>query len=235
MIVIWLGGGPPAPGHVRHEARASEDTRSAFKPIQTNVPGIEISELMPRLAKLADKYTILRSVSIGREDWGHGGDMYWMTGNPRRTAGTPKYPTFGNVVAKVKPAPAAVPSFVALGGVRRLYREYRRQLPGACLRPADTQYRQSARPGARHAVAGPARPVRIRQGGGAAQVGGPAASPTRCRGPAHCRAGPIPAKGVRHDPLAPVARGPRPDEGADQIGRALPQCQSPNRGKAAAR
>ena len=117
MIVIWLNGGPPQMDMFDMKPEASEDTRSIFKPIQTNVPGIEISELMPRLAKVADKYMIMRSVSIGRDDWGHSADLYWLTGNPRRDAGTPKYPLYGSVVAKAKPAAAAVPSFVAFGSV----------------------------------------------------------------------------------------------------------------------
>lgn len=117
IIVIWLNGGPPQMDMFDMKPEASEDTRSIFKPIQTNVPGIEISELMPRLTKLADKYTILRSVSIGRDDWGHSADLYWLTGNPRKDVGTPKYPLYGSVVAKIKPAGAAVPSFVALGSV----------------------------------------------------------------------------------------------------------------------
>jgi hypothetical protein len=117
IIFLWQSGGPPHMDLFDMKPEATEDTRGEFKPIKTNVPGIEISELMPNLAKMADKYTIMRSVSIGREDWGHGGDLYWLTGNPRKLAGTPKFPLYGNVVAKLKPAPAAVPSFVALGSV----------------------------------------------------------------------------------------------------------------------
>jgi hypothetical protein len=113
VLFIWLGGGPPHMDMFDMKPEAGEDTRSAFKPIQTNVPGIDISELMPNLAKRADKYTILRSVASSNDS--HDADLYWLTGNPRRVAATPKYPTYGNVVAKVQPAPAAVPSFVSLG------------------------------------------------------------------------------------------------------------------------
>ena len=41
---------------------APPSVRSFFKPIPTNVPGTEITELLPLLAKLADKYTIIRSI-----------------------------------------------------------------------------------------------------------------------------------------------------------------------------
>jgi hypothetical protein len=64
------------------------------------VAGVEIGELLPRLAKIADKYTILRSVGIGSEKWEHSGGAYWLTGNPR-TRATPKFPMYGSVMAKL--------------------------------------------------------------------------------------------------------------------------------------
>src|SRR5262249_22968495 len=77
-----------------------------------------ICELMPRLAKLADKYTILRSVGIKNETWEHSGGLYWLTGNPRRqNPPTPKYPMYGHVMAKLRPAPKDTPSFMALGPI----------------------------------------------------------------------------------------------------------------------
>src|SRR4051812_3535715 len=50
MIVIWLGGGPPHTDLFDLKPEAGEETRGEFKPIKTNVPGMEISELMPSLA-----------------------------------------------------------------------------------------------------------------------------------------------------------------------------------------
>jgi len=117
MIVIWLGGGPPHQDMFDMKPDAPAEVRGEFKPISTNVPGIDICELMPELARVADKYTILRSCGIGNETWEHSGGAYWLTGNPRRPS-TPKYPMYGSVVAKLRPARAAVPSFVALGSIR---------------------------------------------------------------------------------------------------------------------
>jgi hypothetical protein len=117
MIVIWLGGGPPHQDMFDMKPDAPAEVRGEFKPIRTNVPGIEICELMPELAKVADKYTILRSCGIGNETWEHSGGAYWLTGNPRRPS-TPKYPMYGSVVAKLRPAREALPSFVALGTLR---------------------------------------------------------------------------------------------------------------------
>ncbi|OAI51183.1 hypothetical protein AYO44_17215 [Planctomycetaceae bacterium SCGC AG-212-F19] len=117
MVVIWLGGGPPHQDTFDLKPDAPAEVRGEFKPIATNVPGIEITELMPRLAKVADKFSIIRSCRIGNETWEHSGGAYWLTGNPRRPS-TPKYPMYGSVVAKLKPAQAALPSFVALGTIR---------------------------------------------------------------------------------------------------------------------
>lgn len=67
MIVIWLGGGPPHQDMFDMKPDGPTETRGEFKPIATNVPGREICELMPELAKVADKYTIIRSCGIGNE------------------------------------------------------------------------------------------------------------------------------------------------------------------------
>lgn len=117
MIVVWLGGGPPHQDMFDMKPNAPKEYRGEFSPIKTPVTGMEICELMPRLAKLAKKYTILRSVGIKSEKWEHGGGQYWLTGNPRKTGQTPAYPMYGNVMAKVRPAGKAVPSFVAFGDI----------------------------------------------------------------------------------------------------------------------
>src|SRR4051794_9034981 len=57
MIVVWMAGGPPHIDMFDMKPQAPVDYRGEFKPIHTNVPGIDICELMPRLAKMADKYT----------------------------------------------------------------------------------------------------------------------------------------------------------------------------------
>lgn len=119
MILVWLGGGPPHQDTFDMKPDAPAEFRGEFKPIATNVPGIEICELMPRLARLADKYAIIRSCSIGDESWEHSGGLYWLTGNPRRATGTPKFPSYGNVLSQQRPAPAAVPTFVDFGSEDR--------------------------------------------------------------------------------------------------------------------
>lgn len=115
MILIWLGGGPPHQDMFDMKPDAPAEIRGEFNPIKTNVEGIEICELMPRLATIADKYTIVRSCGIGNERWEHGGGQYWLTGNPRRSRGTDKYPLYGNVMSKLRPAKGGLPSFVVFG------------------------------------------------------------------------------------------------------------------------
>ena len=62
VILIWLDGGP---GHLDlydMKPEAPREYRGIWKPIRTNVPGIEISELFPRQARVADKFSIIRSL-----------------------------------------------------------------------------------------------------------------------------------------------------------------------------
>jgi hypothetical protein len=87
--------------------------RSLFKPIKTAQPGLLVSELLPGMARIADKYTVLRSMWAGSHHWMHSALPYMLTGNAR-TPNTLAYPTMGSVVAKVKGGPADVPNYVAL-------------------------------------------------------------------------------------------------------------------------
>ncbi|MBL8793880.1 MAG: DUF1501 domain-containing protein [Planctomycetia bacterium] len=119
VIFIWLHGGPPHQDTFDMKPDAPADVRGPFKPIQTVVPGLEVCEHLPRLAKLANKYSVLRSVhSKGYPEAGdHHAGLSWKTGNPRGLRGTPKYPMIGCVTSKLLPTPKEVPSFVALGNI----------------------------------------------------------------------------------------------------------------------
>lgn len=79
VIFIWLPGGPSHLETFDMKPDAPEDYRGIFRPIRTNVPGIEICEHLPRLAKVADRYTLIRSVAHGFADHG-GGHKRFMTG-----------------------------------------------------------------------------------------------------------------------------------------------------------
>src|SRR5947199_9168339 len=56
LICCWLGGGPPHTDMFDMKPDAPADIRGEFKPIKTRVPGLQVCELMPELAKRADQY-----------------------------------------------------------------------------------------------------------------------------------------------------------------------------------
>ena len=63
VIFVWLPGGPPHMEMYDLKPDAPREYRGEFQPITTNVPGIDVGELLPLHAKCADKYTIIRSVA----------------------------------------------------------------------------------------------------------------------------------------------------------------------------
>src|SRR5271167_3060696 len=62
VIMIYLSGGPSHQDMYDLKMNAPAEIRGSFRPIPTNVPGIEICEHMPRLARMMDKFTIVRSL-----------------------------------------------------------------------------------------------------------------------------------------------------------------------------
>ncbi len=110
-IFINLQGGPSHLDTFDLKPEAPSEYRGPFSPITTNVPGIEISEHLPNLAKCADKYAILRGVThtLGAHQLG---TEYVNTGN--RPLASLQYPGYGAVVTKEKPGPEDLPPFVAI-------------------------------------------------------------------------------------------------------------------------
>jgi hypothetical protein len=110
-VFIFLGGGQSHIDTWDMKPDAPAEYRGTFQPIQTNVPGIEISELLPQMAQQADKYAIIRNVRHGVAAHGFG-QVYLRTGNPRTPA--LEYPCYGPVVAKECPAAEGLPPYIAL-------------------------------------------------------------------------------------------------------------------------
>src|SRR3954451_483804 len=110
-IFVNLGGGPSHMDTFDLKPDAPKEYRGEFNPIATNVPGIEICEHLPKLAKCADKYTILRGVShsLAAHDLG---TKYMNTGN--RPIPSLEFPGFGAVVTKELESPPDLPPFVAI-------------------------------------------------------------------------------------------------------------------------
>lgn len=102
VILIFNDG---APSHIDlwdPKPDAPSDVRGDFLPIRTNVSGIQISELLPRMAKRMDKIAVVRSVH--HQHQGHNSGMYWATvGRPYRVDSTlinpsrTDFPSFGTL------------------------------------------------------------------------------------------------------------------------------------------
>src|SRR5436190_12339064 len=118
MICVWMAGGPPHTDMFDMKPDSPVDYRGEFRPIRSNLPGLEVCELMPRLAQMANKYTIIRSVTTMNRPGDHArAPMYWLTGNPRLPSGTPEYPMYGSVVSRLRPGPEDLPTFATLGKI----------------------------------------------------------------------------------------------------------------------
>ncbi|MCA9095657.1 MAG: DUF1501 domain-containing protein, partial [Planctomycetaceae bacterium] len=113
VIMIYLSGGPSHQDMYDLKMEAPAEIRGSFKPIATNVPGIEICEHMPRLAKMMDKVAIIRSL-YGCPDQ-HASDLC-LSGYPIGARGRQdNHPSLGSAVSKLQgPADLAVPPFVGL-------------------------------------------------------------------------------------------------------------------------
>jgi hypothetical protein len=110
---------------------APEEIRGTFRPVMTSVPGIQVCEHMPRMARLAEKYTIIRSMSHHESDHVRAG-FYTMTGGPLerpvvQASGMSRddRPHLGAALAKflgrssALPPFAMVPEFISPVGVPR--------------------------------------------------------------------------------------------------------------------
>ncbi len=79
VIILYLNGGPSQLDMWDMKPNASEEIRGTFRPTATSVAGVQICEHMPRMAKLAHKYTIVRSMTHDEPDHLRAG--HWiMTG-----------------------------------------------------------------------------------------------------------------------------------------------------------
>ncbi|MEQ1824791.1 MAG: DUF1501 domain-containing protein, partial [Pirellula sp.] len=99
IIMVYMPGGPPHQDMYDLKMDAPSEIRGEFSPIATNVPGIQICEHLPRLAKLADKYAIIRSM-VGAKDRHE--SFQCMTGrlNERNPPGG--WPELGSVISKLQ-------------------------------------------------------------------------------------------------------------------------------------
>lgn len=113
VIMIYLSGGPSHQDMYDLKMDAPVEIRGSFRPIATNVPGIEICEHLPRLATLMDKVSVIRSL-YGCPDQ-HASDLC-LSGYPIGPRGRQdNHPSLGSAVSRLQgPVDPAIPPFVGL-------------------------------------------------------------------------------------------------------------------------
>lgn len=114
VIFVWLPGGPPHQDTFDMKPAAPLEYRGPFTPIATNVTGIQVCEHLPKLSRVADKFSLIRSVAHTFADHG-GGHKRFLTGrDPLQPAGfVNDTPMVASMAAEVlKHRRAAVPNYV---------------------------------------------------------------------------------------------------------------------------
>ena len=122
-ILIWMDGGPTHYETFDPKPEAPSEIRGQYHPISTSVPGIQFSEKMERLAGIADRLAIVRSIRHNQGNHG-AGNHYMMTGAPPRIpvgcgAFVSFHPSLGSATAYERSAPAGLPSYFSLPRMSR--------------------------------------------------------------------------------------------------------------------
>src|SRR4051812_3634782 len=115
-ILIHLSGGPSHLDMYDMKPPAPLEYRGEFSPISTNVPGLEICELMPLQAKIADKFAIIRGAQIANL---HTGNAFysgypWQESPRASVPGEARRPALGSVVSRLRPGPKDIPPYVSI-------------------------------------------------------------------------------------------------------------------------
>lgn len=122
IIMVLLPGGPTHLDTFDLKPDAPAEIRGEFQPIPTNLPGVDLCELMPRLARIADKFTIIRSLMGFRDDHNtHWCSTGWESHPPMESSpivtGYPPgdWPSMGSILSKqLGPRTPGVPPAVDL-------------------------------------------------------------------------------------------------------------------------
>ncbi len=100
VILVWMHGGPSQLDMYDMKPLAPKEYRGPFSPVRSNLPGLDVCELLPEHAKVMDKCTVIRSFSHGNGD--HWAAAHWMltgrlgsTGSDRK----PRQPSMGAVAS----------------------------------------------------------------------------------------------------------------------------------------
>lgn len=122
-ILVWLDGGPSHYEMFDPKPDAPSEIRGQFGTIRTSVPGVHFSECVPHLAKAADKFSVVRSIT--HKDPNHGGgNHYMMTGAPTPVpvgcgAFVTFHPSFGSVVSYKRGVKNGLPAYMSMPSITR--------------------------------------------------------------------------------------------------------------------
>src|SRR5262245_23245071 len=119
VILFWMWGGPSQLETFDPKPSAPSEDRGPFRPIATKVPGLQICEIFPRLAGIADKFSIIRSVH--HEMSSHNdGSIEMLTGktplraDPTSTAFS-EHPDVGMITSRIRGiGPNGMPNYVGI-------------------------------------------------------------------------------------------------------------------------
>jgi len=108
VLFLWLQGGPPQHETFDPKPDAPAEVRGEFRPIQTNISGVQFCELLPRIAMRADKLAVVRSLCTHSDL--HDASGYWIltgykyTGQQSRVISPKDWPYLGSVIKMLKPS-----------------------------------------------------------------------------------------------------------------------------------
>jgi hypothetical protein len=116
IIMVFLSGGPSHLDMYDMKPEAPREYRGEFSPIATNVPGIDVCELMPMQAKIADKFTILRGCRLAHLHTGN--EFYsgypWQESPRASVPDEARRPAVGAIVSRLRGGSSAIPPYVSL-------------------------------------------------------------------------------------------------------------------------
>lgn len=113
VIMIFLAGGPPHQDMFDLKMDAPAEIRGEYKPIHTNVPGLDICEYMPRLAQMMDKFAVIRSMVGAHGDHSAGQCLTGYSDALSKAQGG--RPSLGAILSKLQgPVVPSMPPFVGL-------------------------------------------------------------------------------------------------------------------------
>src|SRR5947209_1661436 len=115
VILVWLGGGPATIDMWDNKPDAPEGIRGEFKSIDTKAPGVQFAETLPKMAQVADKVTVVRSLYHTIPS--HSPATVFMTTGNKPTAAL-QYPAMGSVASKLLKTEVGVPPYVTFGDQR---------------------------------------------------------------------------------------------------------------------